>query len=466
MAQPSQTPDWNTGGANRVDPSSGQKTSGWTVNQAPPSSYFNWWMNLVYQWVLYLKNLTTESLTWTGFQTFNTGIRGYGNNLRPGVRADGGGSGFAALEAVSAFTGAGEDAIKATHTGTAGTAVKGIADVGNANGVFGTSTGGTGVRGETTGGVAVRGVASSLGRAGDFTSTGAGVAIRASAVNLAIEVSNDAGAGGDSVPAVQAIGGGAYGAANPGRPAIVAFGGGNDDPGNDQQVNAAAAILAYGGAAYGSDQMIPAIPNVNAGAGIITRGGDVQGEWNDGDPGEGLIAYGGGQVDPGFNDAIGGTAVKAVAGTAAGGKGLAVDADGVIKCNDAVKLVGGNLASNAAQNNQLTPGLIVKAWARVRISSGSYQLLAGQNVSSVVAGATPTAGQFKINLASPVARATRIVIPHSDIPAHAAHMYDYAGSAGATDSVLSFEVVDRLANTTINLTTQTVIFHVMVMGLQ
>lgn len=465
MAQPTQDPAWNTGGANRVDPPSGQKTSGWTVNQAPPSSYFNWWMNLVYQWCLYLKNLTTEALVWVGFQTFNTGIRAYGNNLRPGVKADGGGSGFAALEAVSTFTGAGEDAIKATHTGNGGTAVKGIANVGgNANGVFGTSTGGVGVRGETTGGVGVRGFANGGGQAGQFIATGASpYAVSAAASNIALVATNGAGPGGDVYPAILTYGGGAYGAANPGRPAIVAVGGGNDDPGNDQQVNAAAAIIATGGAAFGSDLTIP---NVNAGAGIIARGGDVQGEWNEGNPGEGIIAYGGGQVDPGFGGAVGGTAVKAVGGTADGGKGLAIDADGAIQCNDAVKLVGGNLASNAGQNNQLTPGLIVKAWARVRISAGSYQLLAGQNVSSVVAGANPSGGQFKINLASPVARATRIVIPHSDIPGHAAHPYDYTGSVGAADSVLSFEVVDRLANTTINLTTQTVIFHVMVMGLQ
>jgi hypothetical protein len=464
MPQPTQDPQWNTNGTNRVEPPSGQKASGWTIGQAPPSSYFNWWMNLVYQWCLYLKNLTSEALTWLGFQTFNNGIRSYGNNLRPGVRADTTGFGFAAIEAQSAY--AAEEAIRATNTNLSGTAIKATANGSNAIGVRADSTSGSAVYATTSSGYAIRAFATGSGKAAQFnaSSGSANTAVEIFGSKIGLNVQTQSGSGGENIPTIQAVGGPAYGFQ--GRPALLAIGGGNDDPANDQQHNSGAAIVAKGGLAYGSDQMIPAIPNVNAGPGIIARGGDVLGEYNDGLPGEGLIAYGGNQVDSLVNDTVGGTAIKAVAGTGDGGKGLAIDADGAIKCNDALKLVGGNLAANAGQNNQLTPGLIVKAWARVRISAGTYQLLAGQNVSSLVAGTSPTAGQFKINLASPVPRASRVVIAHSDIPTHAAHPYDYAGSAGATDSVLSFEVVDRLTSATINLNTQTVIFHVIVMGLQ
>jgi hypothetical protein len=54
MAKPSQLPEWNSGGANRVDPTAPEKVLGWTLNQKPPSSTFNWWMWTVYAWVQYL----------------------------------------------------------------------------------------------------------------------------------------------------------------------------------------------------------------------------------------------------------------------------------------------------------------------------------------------------------------------------------------------------------------------------
>jgi hypothetical protein len=131
---------------------------------------------------------------------------------------------------------------------------------------------------------------------------------------------------------------------------------------------------------------------------------------------------------------------------------------------------GGNVATGTAQTNQLSPGLIVKAWARVRITTGAYQLLAGQNVSSVAAGTTPTSGQFEINLAAAVPRGTRCVMAFADVPGIEAHPYDYSATMGASDTVLTLEVVDIDAagnRTTHNLTTAgSVVLHVVVLGLQ
>lgn len=40
--RPTKVPEWNTGGSNRTEPTAGEKTSGWALNDQPPSSYFNW----------------------------------------------------------------------------------------------------------------------------------------------------------------------------------------------------------------------------------------------------------------------------------------------------------------------------------------------------------------------------------------------------------------------------------------
>lgn len=50
MARPSAVPRWADGvSAQILEPSSGKKDSGWTVEQ-PSHETLNWWMNAVYQW--------------------------------------------------------------------------------------------------------------------------------------------------------------------------------------------------------------------------------------------------------------------------------------------------------------------------------------------------------------------------------------------------------------------------------
>jgi hypothetical protein len=52
--QPTKKPEWNTGGANRTEPAAGEKTSGWAVDDQPPSSYFNWLQYYTYAWLEWL----------------------------------------------------------------------------------------------------------------------------------------------------------------------------------------------------------------------------------------------------------------------------------------------------------------------------------------------------------------------------------------------------------------------------
>lgn len=54
MAQPTKLPEWNTGGLNRSEPSSGTKAVGHAVDSIPSSAEENWWKHTVYDYIRYL----------------------------------------------------------------------------------------------------------------------------------------------------------------------------------------------------------------------------------------------------------------------------------------------------------------------------------------------------------------------------------------------------------------------------
>lgn len=60
MPQPVQDPLWASDETNNTEPSLEQKESGWTQHQKGDSAFMNWWMYLVYLWVIYLKNQDFE----------------------------------------------------------------------------------------------------------------------------------------------------------------------------------------------------------------------------------------------------------------------------------------------------------------------------------------------------------------------------------------------------------------------
>ncbi len=49
--KPTKVPEWNTGLANNTEPSGAEKITGWTVDDEPPSSFFNWLQNLAGAWL-------------------------------------------------------------------------------------------------------------------------------------------------------------------------------------------------------------------------------------------------------------------------------------------------------------------------------------------------------------------------------------------------------------------------------
>lgn len=70
MPEPASLPRWATAQtdpeADLTEPNEAKKDDGWLNAEKPAAGYFNWWMNLVYQWIVYLGNIQLElsSLNW------------------------------------------------------------------------------------------------------------------------------------------------------------------------------------------------------------------------------------------------------------------------------------------------------------------------------------------------------------------------------------------------------------------
>ena len=69
--KPTNLAEWGTGAAPIVEPTTPQKQAGWPVDFKPPAQWFNWWMKLVHQWMVWLDAFESDPHTWSGFQTFS-----------------------------------------------------------------------------------------------------------------------------------------------------------------------------------------------------------------------------------------------------------------------------------------------------------------------------------------------------------------------------------------------------------
>jgi hypothetical protein len=79
MAQPSKIFHWATGGGAVVtDPPGGKQDTGFQlvdgVPEKPAMDYFNSILSVIFAWLLYLKNLTGEALTWTAAHIFGAAV--------------------------------------------------------------------------------------------------------------------------------------------------------------------------------------------------------------------------------------------------------------------------------------------------------------------------------------------------------------------------------------------------------
>lgn len=73
MSKPTADTKW-AASATKTEPSSGQKDAGWSLGQFPPAEWFNWWMDAVDQWKVWLAAFENTAHTWTQIQAFNSGI--------------------------------------------------------------------------------------------------------------------------------------------------------------------------------------------------------------------------------------------------------------------------------------------------------------------------------------------------------------------------------------------------------
>lgn len=56
MPQPTELPRWADVGGDIVEPNSAKKDVGWVSAERPPAQYFNWILNLIYQWIEWLRS--------------------------------------------------------------------------------------------------------------------------------------------------------------------------------------------------------------------------------------------------------------------------------------------------------------------------------------------------------------------------------------------------------------------------
>lgn len=105
--KPSAVPEWNSGGANNTEPSAGKKTLGYTLNDQPVSGHLNWWMKLVYDWSLYLRDLFSRSVVGSSASESATNAIGLdftGKGNAEGVVGRGGSNGGTGVAGIGGAT--------------------------------------------------------------------------------------------------------------------------------------------------------------------------------------------------------------------------------------------------------------------------------------------------------------------------------------------------------------------------
>lgn len=203
--QPTSLPRWATDGGRTLEPSSGEKDTGWEVEKKPPARKMNWLFNIIYQWTQYLQtpvgtgsgagvdatggSTNGPGLKGTGGATNGVGVQGFGAGTGSGIKGTGGATSGIGVEGTGAGTGSG---IKGTGGSTngigvlgqggdsTGIGVKGIAGE-NAIGVEGVGTEanpgvkGTGGESDAAGVYGVGGITNGIGVEGLASGTGSGI---------------------------------------------------------------------------------------------------------------------------------------------------------------------------------------------------------------------------------------------------------------------------------------------------
>lgn len=99
--KPTTLPQWGTDVGATVEPSAAEKGTGWVVSTKPPARFFNWILNLIYQWIQYLNapvgTGAGAAIDGTGGSTSGPGLKGTGGAPNGyGLHGQGTGTGYGA----------------------------------------------------------------------------------------------------------------------------------------------------------------------------------------------------------------------------------------------------------------------------------------------------------------------------------------------------------------------------------
>ena len=61
--KPPKVPRWNDGLANQTEPTEGKKDLGWTLDEEPPSSFFNFLMHFTGRWLKFFDQRVFDGAT-------------------------------------------------------------------------------------------------------------------------------------------------------------------------------------------------------------------------------------------------------------------------------------------------------------------------------------------------------------------------------------------------------------------
>lgn len=457
MVKPTNLAEWGTGGGAPItEPLLAEKQAGWPVSFKPPAQWFNWWMKSVHLWLVWLNTFESTAHTWSALQTFSAGILSAAFGATAGIR------GTTAINSVPAISGT---------TTVSANAIFGTSSHASGRGAYFTNTAvsGGGVALEATG--RYGGIFTGTEWAGSVSSidTAATSATAAGALGVSSKL-NRPGVRGEGNPSSGAWGGEFIGAdseesSTPGGLGLWFRGGASSI--TDFAIDAGDGMIGAAGDATGDGSL----GQSGSGGTNTLRGGNVDGLLNDeGLPGIGLTLTGGSVTDD-SNNRTGATALKLIKGTGTT-DGLALEADGDAELDGRLRLMGATEAYNTQQVAQLSPGLMVKAWARVRWNAGAISIdgSAAQNVSAV-GFQTAASGRWYVDFALSIPKASRCIVCIGDAGNSTGGKLCHpieggAGDAfGRSDTRAVFEVTDAATPSNHNLSTGSGYAFILVMGL-
>lgn len=415
--KPTDLPEWASGMlADIVNPTGAKKALGWVTGEKPPAQYFNWLLNNIYMWAIWLQAYEDEAHVWSKHQSFNEGITATrtlannhavtatGNGTGAGVFSRGGSSGVGTRGEGMGATAPGIDGYGDTTGGTGGAGVRGTGGTGNA-GILGTGNAsgpGTSGIGGGTGGIGAQGVGgggSGYGVHGTGGSpNGGGVRGVGTGTGKGVE-----GVGATTADGVCGTGGSTSGIG------VRGIGGSPNGVGvRAEGTGTGTGLTAQGGVTDANG--IEAL-GTGSGKGIIATGGNNNGPGVRGiggsTDGPGVHGFGSGTAPGVYGEGGGsnGAGVWGKGGTTSGpgvkaektGAGVAIEAIGDIRTDSHVILgssdSGTSTPNPTVQETYAGRDSIIYGWAR--IPSAGTTTSRGKNVFSV---ARPATGQYVITM--------------------------------------------------------------------